>query len=410
MRQEVIDVYKKLGIDVFQAIDILRNVSISLHCWEMDDVNGFENSGDLTGGIASTGDYPGKARNFEELKSDLEIALKYIPGKKKINIHASYQTDDIVNRCDITYKNYLKWIEFAQIHNLGLDFNPTVFSSNMLKDNLSLSSPDKDIRDYWIKHIINSIKVSEYFGKALNKKSLCNIWIPDGLKEMPADRLGPRKRLKESLDKIFEYQYDKRFCDVSLESKVFGLGLESYTVGSHEFYMNYCANKDILCLMDMGHFHPTENVSDKISSILLFNNKLGLHVSRPVRWDSDHVIKLNDELQEVTDEVVKCKGLDKTYLALDYFDASINRVSALIIGARNLEKAILRSLLTPWDLLKEYQDKYDHTKVLLMQEELKSLPWGEVWEEYCIKENVMKDFEWNKYIEKYEQDVLLNRK
>ena len=285
----------------------------------------------------------------------------------------------------------------------------------MLVDGLSLSSPDEDVRNYWIKHCINSIKVTEDFAKELGIKSLCNIWIPDGLKEVPSDRLGPRKRLEQSLDKIFEYKFDNNLIDVSLESKVFGIGVESYTVGSHEFYMNYCAKKtfkekqQVLCLLDTGHFHEGENVADKISSLLMFNDKLAFHVSRPVRWDSDHVLKLNDNLQEVADELVKCDALDKSYIGLDYFDGSINRVAALVIGTRNIQKAILKALLTPWSILTEAQDKYDHTKVLALQEEIKSLPWALVWEEYCKEQGILQDDEWYQEVIKYEEEVLKKR-
>ena len=347
MRKEVIEVYKKLGIDVKEAIEKLKNIPISVQCWQLDDIDGFLKKESLSGGIATTGNYPYKARNFEELTSDYAFALSLIPGTKKINLHAIYEDSDIVDRSEITYLNFKRWIEFAKKNNVGIDFNPTVFSSDMLVDGLSLSSPKKEVRDYWIKHCINSIKVSEKFGEILHKKSLCNIWIPDGLKESPANRLVLRENLKNSLDKIFEYKYNKEYCAVSLESKVFGIGVESFTVGSSEFYQNYCAKNGLLNLIDMGHYHPTENVADKISSILTFNDEIAFHISRPVRWDSDHVVKLNDELQEVCDELVKCNALNKAYIGLDYFDGSINRVAALVIGARNLVKALLKSLLTP---------------------------------------------------------------
>ena len=409
MRKDVIEAYKKYGIDVYEALRKLKNATISLHCWQLDDVGGFENAGDLTGGIQSTGNYPYKARNFAELTKDLDESLKYIPGKKKINLHASYQVNDICDRKDISPTQFEPWVEYAKARNLGLDFNPTIFSSSMLKDGLSLSSPDKYVRDYWIEHCINSIKVSEYFATELNQKSLCNIWIPDGLKEVPSDRLGPRARLKDSLDKIISYKYDKRKVDISVESKVFGIGVESYTVGSHEFYMNYAQKNGLLCLLDTGHFHPTENVADKISSLLLFNKKLALHVSRPVRWDSDHVLKLNDDLQEVCDELVKCDALNRTYIGLDYFDGSINRVAALVIGARNIEKALLKALLTPWKKLKEAQDSYDHTLTLALQEEVKTLPWQEVWKEYCKRQGVYQDDEWYELVKKYEKEEMAKR-
>jgi L-rhamnose isomerase len=376
----------------------------------MDDVIGFENNDSLTGGIQTTGNYPGRARNFKELTEDLEFALKYIPGSKKINLHANYQVEDIVDRRDVTPHQFAPWVKWAKENGLGLDFNPTMFSSPMLKDNMTLSSPIKEVRDYWITHCINSLKITEYFGKELGQKALCNIWIPDGLKDVPADRLGPRARLKDSLDQILAgYKYDKKYMDVAVESKVFGIGMESYTTGSHEFYMNYAIKNNILCLLDTGHFHPTENVADKISSMLLFNDKLAFHVSRPVRWDSDHVLKLNDDLQDVADELVKCDGLDRSYIGLDFFDASINRVCATIIGARNMEKALLKALLTPWDLLKSLQDELNHTKVLALQEELKTLPWGEVWDEYLKQEGIALESEWFKDAMEYEEKVLKKR-
>lgn len=411
MRKEVKKIYESYGVDVYSALRKLKDTKISLHCWQLDDVMGFENTGSLSGGIQTTGNYPGRARNFEELTQDLDKALSYIPGGKKINLHAIYQTGKIVDRCDVGPEQFKKWIEYAKSRGLGLDYNPTIFSHPMLKDSMSLSSPDEEVRNYWIKHCINGLKITEMFAKELGQKSLMNIWIPDGLKDVPADRLGPRMRLKDSLDKILAgYKYDKKVMDVSVESKVFGIGVESYTTGSNEFYLNYASSRNICCLLDTGHFHPTENVADKISSMYCFYNKLAFHVSRPVRWDSDHVLKLNDDLQDVADELVKCDGLKRSYIGLDYFDASINRVAALIIGARNMEKALLKALLTPWHLLKEAQDKGDHTRVLALQEELKTLPWGEVWDEYLKRQNMVSDKEMFEEIKKYEEDVLLKRK
>ena len=409
MTKEVKELYAKYGVDVEKALSTLKKTKISIHCWQLDDVNGFENNTSLTGGIQSTGYYLGKARNFEELTQDLTVALKHIPGKKKINLHACYQTGEIVDRKDISPKQFSKWVDYAKEHNLGLDFNPTLFSSNMMKDGLTLSSPDEEIRKYWIEHVINSIKVTEYFGHELHQKALCNIWIPDGLKESPSDRMGPRRRLKNSLDEILKYKYDKKAMDVSVESKVFGIGVESYTVGSNEFYLSYAMKNNILCLLDTGHFHPTENVADKISSLLLFSPRLAFHVSRPVRWDSDHVLKLNDDLQEVADELVKCDALNKAYIGLDYFDGSINRIAALIIGSRNMEKALLRALLTPWNLLKKAQDTYDHTRTLALQEEIKTLPWQKVWNEYLSRNGYVDDASWYEEIKEYEKEILKER-
>ena len=409
MRKEVKDLYKSYGIDVKKALNTLKNIPISIHCWQLDDVTGFENSGPLTGGIQATGNYPGKARNFNEFKSDFDLCLKLIPGKKRLNLHASYQTDDVCDRADAGPMQYKSWVEYAKEKNIGLDFNPTLFSSSMMNDGLSLSSPSKETREYWIKHCINSIKVSEYFANELGGTTLCNIWIPDGLKEEPADRIGPRERLKDSLDKILSCGYDKKKVDVSVESKVFGVGIESYTVGSHEFYIQYAQKNKIIYLLDMGHFHPTEIVADKISSWLLFNKKLALHVSRPVRWDSDHVLKLNDDLQEVSNELIKLNAIDRTHIGLDFFDASINRIAALVIGTRNMEKALLRALLTPWNLLKKAQDECDHTRVLELEEEIKTLPWSEVWSEYLKEENVPSEQDWYKEVLKYEKEVLSKR-
>ncbi len=410
MRDEVRKKYLDYGIDVDSAMKRLKEVKISIHCWQLDDVAGFENQGSLTGGIQSTGDYPGKARNFEELTADLDQALKYIPGKKKINLHSSYQATNVIDRKDVSIKQFQPWIEYARKRNLGLDFNPTIFSSPMLVDGLSLSSPDPEVRNYWIEHCVNSIKLTEEFGRQLGQKALCNIWIPDGLKEVPANRIEPRRRLKDSLDKILEYKYDKNVMDVAVESKVFGIGVESFTVGSNEFYLSYAMKNDILCLLDTGHFHPTENVADKISSLVLFSDSLAFHVSRPVRWDSDHVLKLNDDLQEVADELVKCEMLEKAYIGLDYFDGSINRVAALVIGARNMEKALLKALLTPWDMLTKAQNEYDHTRVLALQEEVKLLPWNEVWEEYCNSEGCLDERSWFEEVLKYEKEVLDRRR
>ena len=407
MRKEVIEVYKKYGVDVNKAIETLKNIEVSIQCWQLDDIDGFLSNEVLTGGIQSTGNYPYKARNFEELTSDFKQAIKYIPGKKRVNLHAIYESDNIVDRSEITFSNFKRWVDFAKENDLGIDFNPTCFASNMLKDNLSLSSYDENVRNYWIKHCINSIKISEDISRKLNKKVLVNIWIPDGLKESPSNRLSLRQNLKDSLDKIFEYKYDRNLIDVSVESKVFGIGVESFTVGSFEFYLNYAKENNLIPLLDMGHFHPSENVADKISSLLLFNPKIALHVSRGVRWDSDHVIKLNDDLQEIADELVKTNALNRTYLALDFFDGSINRVTALIIGTRNMHKALLKALLTPWDLLTKAQEELDHTKTLYLQEKIKELPWNEVYEEYLKQECVKEDFYDD--IKAYENKIMSKR-
>lgn len=410
MREEVIKKYKDYGIDVNAAIKTLQNVPISIHCWQLDDVTGFEGTTTLTGGIQATGNYPGKPRNFHEFTQDLDFALNEIPGPKKLNLHAIYQSDDVVDRKDISPAQFKSWVTYAKKRNIGLDFNPTIFSSPMFKDGLSLSSPHKAVQKYWIDHTINSIKVSEYFARELNHKVLCNIWIPDGLKDDPVDRLGPRLRLKSALDEILRHPYDKTLVDVAVESKVFGIGIESFTVGSHEFYLNYAHSQNILCLLDSGHYHPTENVADKISSMLAFFPRLALHVSRPVRWDSDHVLKLNDDLQEIANELVKCAALHKTYIGLDFFDASINRVAALIMGTRNMQKALLRALLTPWETLAKLQDAGNFTELFALTETLKTLPWAEVWEAYLQHEGVSSENAWFTKVKDYEHDVMLERK
>lgn len=409
MNPETKTTFAHYGIDVEKALTALAETPISIQCWQLDDVSGFLSTESLSGGIQSTGNYPGKARNFKELTADLDVALSLIPGKKKINLHAIYQSDSPVDRKDIHPENFKSWVAYAKERGLGLDFNPTLFSSPRMDDGLSLSSPRKEVRDYWIEHCVNSIKVTEYFGRELGQRSLCNIWIPDGLKDEPADRQGPRARLKESLDRILEYRYDREVMDVSVESKVFGIGVESYTVGSHEFYLSYAMKNDVLCLLDTGHFHPTEVVADKISSLLLFSPRLAFHVSRPVRWDSDHVLKLNDDLQLVADELVKCDALEKSYIGLDFFDGSINRIAALVIGTRNMQKALLRALLTPWDKLKEAQNHYDHTEVLALQEEIKTLPWEGVWNEYLSRQGVASESEWLAVVREYEKNVLSHR-
>lgn len=401
--------YAAYGVDVEAALMKAVETPISLQCWQLDDVSGFENAGDLTGGIQATGNYPGKARNYEELTQDLEKALSLIPGKKKVNLHAIYQSDNVGDRKDITVENFARWIDFAKKHDLGLDFNPTMFSSSHMFDGCSLSSDNEATRQYWIEHCINSIKVSEAFAKATGQRCLCNIWIPDGMKEDPADRLGPRQRLKDSLDQILAAPYDKNLVDVAVESKVFGIGLESYTVGSNEFYISYAVAHQIPALLDMGHYHPTENVADKISSLLCFLPRIALHLSRPVRWDSDHVIRFNDDLKAVFDELVRNDALDRTDIGLDFFDASINRVAALVIGARNAEKALLNALLTPWDLLKKAQNEHDHTRLLELSEDIKTLPFGEVFAEYCARNNVPVDGKWYGQVEEYEKNVLLKR-
>ena len=404
------ELYAGLGVDTEEALRKLGQVKISMHCWQGDDVGGFENSGDLSGGIAATGNYPGKARNFEELTSDIDMAFKMIPGTHKINLHAIYAvTDHPVDRDALKPEHFSAWVDYAKERGLGLDFNPTLFSHPKAANSLTLSNPDESIRHFWVEHCKRCREITEYFGKELGQISLDNIWIPDGYKDIPADRLGPRQRLKDSLDEIFAEKLDPKYICDSVESKVFGIGLESYTVGSHEFYMNYAAKNNILCLLDNGHYHPTEVVSDKIPSMLLFSDKLALHVTRPVRWDSDHVVIFDDELKEIAKEIVRCNALDRVLIGLDYFDASINRVAAWVVGMRNMQKALLYALLTPHAALKKLQDSGDYTSLLAMQEELKTYPFADVWDRFCEEHNVPVRQNWLSDIRKYEADVLSKR-
>lgn len=407
--EEAKEKYAAYGVDVDKALETLGKVRISMHCWQGDDVLGFD-SDSLTGGIATTGNYPGKATNPDELMSDIKKAYSLIPGKHKLNLHASYRiTDEKVDRDKIEPKHFQAWVDFAKEEGIGLDFNPTFFSHPKLVNNMSLSHPDKAIRDFWINHAKACRKIANYFGEQLGITALDNIWIPDGTKDVPADRLGPRARLKEALDEIFSVKYDKKNIADAIEGKVFGIGVESYTVGSHEFYMNYAAKNNLMCLLDTGHYHPTEVVSDKISSMLLFNDQLALHVSRPVRWDSDHVIKLDDKLQELAKELVRCDALDRTFIGLDFFDASINRIAAWVIGMRNMQKALLVGLLEPHAALKKMQDECNFTELLATFEEIKTLPFGDVWEHFCEINNVPVGKDWFKVVKDYEKDVLLKR-
>ncbi len=407
--EEAKEKYAAYGVDVDKALETLGKVRISMHCWQGDDVLGFD-SDSLTGGIATTGNYPGKATNPDELMSDIKKAYSLIPGKHKLNLHASYRiTDEKVDRDKIEPKHFQAWVDFAKEEGIGLDFNPTFFSHPKMVDNMTLSHPDKNIRQFWIDHAKACRKIANYFGEQLGITALDNIWIPDGTKDVPADRIGPRARLKAALDDIFSVNYDKKNIADSIEGKVFGIGVESYTVGSHEFYMNYAAKNNLMCLLDTGHYHPTEVVSDKISSMLLFNDQLALHVSRPVRWDSDHVIKLDDELQELAKELVRCDALGRVFIGLDFFDASINRIAAWVVGMRNMQKALLLGLLEPHAQLKQMQDECNFTELLATLEEIKTLPFGDVWNHFCEINNVPVGKDWFKVVKDYEKDVLLKR-
>lgn len=406
------EVYLELGIDIDKAIKALENIPVSVHCWQGDDVRGFENpDGQLTGGIQATGNYKGRARTPQELRSDLEKAFSLIPGKKRLNLHAIYleNNGEHVDRDEILPKHFENWVKWAKKQNIGLDFNPTLFSHEKADDGLTLSHSDKAIRDFWIEHVKRCRKISEYFGRELGTPSVMNIWIPDGFKDIPADRLGPRKRLMEALDEILTEEISSEYHLDAVESKVFGIGSESYVVGSHEFYVGYAVKNNLLYCLDAGHFHPTEVISNKISAISLFMDEMLLHVSRPVRWDSDHVVILDDELMAIAQEIVRGNLQDRIHIGLDFFDASINRVAAWTIGTRNMFKALLIALLEPTEQLQKAETEFDFTKRLAMLEEIKSLPWHAVWDYYCLSKSVPVGIDWIEKVNAYEDNVLLKR-
>lgn len=401
--------YSNWGISADDVLEKLKRVPISIHCWQGDDIVGFEvNRNALSGGIDVTGNYPGKATTPDELRSDLEKALSLIPGQHRVSLHSIYaETDgEVVERDQLKPKHFEKWVSWAKKNGLGLDFNPTLFSHAKADDGFTLAHPDSEIRNFWIRHCMASRQIAEYFGKKLGTPALTNIWIPDGYKDIPSDRLTPRQRLKDSLDKIFAVEIDEAYNLDAIESKLFGIGSESYVVGSHEFYFGYALKNNKLCLLDTGHFHPTEAVSDKISSMLLHSGQLALHVSRSVRWDSDHVVTLDDELREIAHEIVRNDALDKVMIGLDFFDASINRVAAWVIGTRNMLKALLYALLMPVKQLKALQEEGNFTKRLAVLEEFKTYPFGAVWDYYCEIMGVPVRESWLDDINAYEKDVL----
>ncbi len=410
---EAKDVYAKFGIDTEAVLEKIKNVPVSLHCWQGDDVKGFDHDGPLTGGIQTTGNYPGRARTPYELIADMEMVMSLCPGAKKINVHACYaifEDGKFVDRDKLEPKHFKKWVDLAKKYNVGLDFNPTFFSHDKVKDGLTLSSPDKATRDFWIEHGKACVRISEYFAKETGFPCVMNIWTGDGYKDIPADRLGPRVRYKESIDAILSQPYDKNLVKPCVESKVFGIGVEAYTVGSGEFALTYAATKEgCLPLMDNGHYHPTEVVSDKIPALLAFFPEIALHITRPIRWDSDHVVLFDDETKEMAKEIVRSDALDRVYMALDYFDASINRIAAWSIGFRSWQKALLLAMLTPNAKLKALQDEGKLSELFVMQESIKTLPFGDIWNEYCRRENAPCDCKLWEEVEKYEKEVLAKR-
>ena len=405
--------YAQYGIDVDKAIEIADKTPLSIHCWQGDDVNGFEKKeGALSGGIQATGNYPGKANTPDELRADIEVAIKHIPGAKKINIHACYlEADTFVDRNAIEPKHFEKWADWAVKNDLGIDFNPTYFS-HPLSENGTLSARDDSVRNFWIEHGIRCRQIGGYFAKRTGKPCVINHWTPDGDKEFPIDTLSPRLRLKDSYDRIFEATKDVEGVMDGIESKVFGIGLESFTVGSHEFCMGYVMgkNKDhIMLTLDCGHYHPTEVVSAKLGAVYAFSNHCLLHVSRPVRWDSDHVVAYDDELKAIMDELVRLGKVENTYIATDYFDASINRVAAWIIGLRNTRKALLASLLTPVEMLKKAEAEGDNTSRMAISQEFKAAPISLVWDYYCAKAGSSVGLNWLEEVKTYEKEVLAKR-
>ncbi|WP_225181561.1 L-rhamnose isomerase [Pectobacterium aroidearum] len=403
--------YASLNIDVEAALEQLDQIPVSMHCWQGDDVAGFENTGGpLTGGIQATGNYPGKASTPDELRADLEQAFALIPGPKRLNLHAIYlESTQPVARNEIAPEHFSNWVAWAKRHQLGLDFNPTCFSHPLSADGFTLSHPDEKVRRFWIEHCQASRRISAYFGRELGTPSVMNIWVPDGMKDLTIDRLAFRQRLLSALDEIIAEPLDQAHHIDAVESKLFGIGAESFTVGSNEFYLGYAASRGTALCLDAGHFHPTEVISDKISSAILYVPRLLLHVSRPVRWDSDHVVLLDDETQAIAHEIVRHKLLNRVHIGLDFFDASINRIAAWVIGTRNMKKALLRALLEPTETLRKLEQNGDYTARLALLEEQKSLPWQAVWEHYCQRHDVIPGSEWLQQVRQYEETILTQR-
>lgn len=408
------EIYASWGVNTDKAIDTLKKIPVALHCWQGDDVKGFDQDGPLSGGIQTTGNYPGKATTPEQLMADIDMVLKLCPGVKKLNLHASYaifEEGEFVDRDKLEPKHFKKWVEFAKERNMGIDFNPTYYSHPMQKDGLTLSHPDPEVRKFWIEHGKACIRISSYFAEETGMPCVMNIWTGDGFKDIPGDRMTPRKLYKESIEEILSEPYDFNKVKPCVESKVFGIGVESYTSGSAEFSLSFAAAHSDKCLplMDNGHYHPTEVVSDKIPALLCFFPEIALHITRGVRWDSDHVVLFDDETKEMAKEIVRCGAIDRVFMALDYFDASINRVSAWVTGFRSWQKALLMALCTPHDTLKKLQDEAKFTELMVMQEEVKTLPFGDIWKKYCEECGVAADTAWFDEIMKYEEEVLLKR-
>jgi L-rhamnose isomerase len=403
------EAYAARGVDADKAIEALEAYSISMHCWQGDDVIGFDHDGPLTGGIQTTGDYPGRAKTPDELMSDLDKAYSLIGGRHRLNLHASYAIFDkgFHDRDVIESSDFSAWVDYAKDRGIGLDFNPTYFSHEKARQ-YTMASPDPAIRDFWVAHSKACVRIAQYFADSLDTHCLLNVWIPDGSKDIPADRMGPRERFAASMDRMIAEPHDKDKVYIAIESKVFGIGLESYTVGSAEFGLCYAASRGILPLMDNGHYHPTEVVSDKISSALLAFDKIALHVTRPVRWDSDHVLRYDDETREIAKEIVAC-GKDRILVGTDWFDASINRVAAWIIGMRSFQKAMLYALLTPLGEFGRLQDEQRYTELFVKQEGFKTLPLGAVWDMFCEKTGVPAADSWYDEVVAYERDVLSKR-
>ena len=402
--------YAALGVDTEQALDTLHRTPISLHCWQGDDVVGFEGGSGASGGCVATGNHPGRARSADELRVDMEKAGSLIPGAKRLNLHAMYaDAPEVPDRTEITADHFRPWIDWAKEKDFGLDFNPTCFSHPMAESGFTLSSPDPAVRRFWIDHCIACRRIGATIGEELGSPVVNNIWIPDGYKDLPFDRAGPRARLEESLDEILAANVSREWNIDAIESKLFGIGVESYTVGSHEFYLGYAVkNQTCLCL-DAGHFHPTESIADKISSVLQFVPRLLTHVSRGVRWDSDHVVLLDDPTKAIFEEIVRCGALDRTHIGLDFFDASINRIAAWVIGTRASQKSLLLALLEPSDLLREAESSGDHTGRLALLETAKALPWSDIWDEHCRRSDVPRETEWLEEVRTYEREVLAGR-